>query len=86
MFVVLTAVILFNALVAGVDSTALQEPSSWVTTFLAIYPFAYLFLSMKRFYSDRWFKLTLRYCTLMFLFCCNILILFIVLAFVTLIW
>ena len=86
MYVVLTTVILINALVSEVDAEALQEPSSWVTTLLAIYPFAYLLLAMKRFYHDRWLKLLFRYLTLLILFCFNILFLFIVVAFVTFIW
>ena len=39
----------------------------WITIAFVLYPFVYLFLSMRRFYSDSGYTLWLRYLTLLFL-------------------
>jgi hypothetical protein len=53
---------------------------SWVIAPMVLYPFVYLYLSMRRFYEDRGFKLIIRYLILIFLLGMTLLTLFVVLA------
>ena len=64
----------------------IESGIGYVTLALALYPFCYLFVSMKRFYNDRWGWLTLRYLILLFLLTITLLLLFMVLAIVTFLW
>ena len=64
----------------------IESGISYVTVALAIYPFYYLLVSMKRFYNDRWGRLTLRYLILLFLLLITLILLFIGLAIFTFLW
>ena len=65
------------------EGTAAESLIDWVKIIVVFYPFVYLFLSMKRFYNDRFGKLIIRYMTLMALMMITILMLFLLLAFIT---
>ena len=64
----------------------LESVISYLTVALAIYPFYYLFVSMKRFYNDRWGRLILRYLILLFMLLITLILLFIGLAIFTFLW
>lgn len=83
MFVIMSGYFFLDWLTDKVDVASFQSLSGGVITALVIYPFAYLFLSMKRFYNDRWGRLILRYFTLLFLTLIAIIVLFLVLATIT---
>ncbi len=64
----------------------IESVISYLTVALVIYPFYYLFVSMKRFYNDRWGRLILRYLILLFLLLITLILLFIGFAIFTFLW
>lgn len=66
--------------------TYVESGISYVALSLALYPFYYLLVSMKRFYNDRWGRLIFRYMILLILLLITLLMLFMVLAIVTFLW
>lgn len=56
---------------------ALDTIWGWITMVFVLYPFVYLFLSMRRFYSDSGWTLWLRYLTLLFLIFILMIVLFV---------
>ena len=69
-----------------IDGKALDTIKFWFTIGLALYPFIYLWLAMKRFYQDHWIPLTIRYILVGILFIIIIIALFILLALLTFLW
>ncbi len=59
---------------------------SYLNVAVILYPFYYLFVSMKRFYNDRWVRLIIRYLILLTLLLFTLLLLFIGLAIFTFLW
>ncbi len=62
---------------------ALDTIWGWSTVVFILYPFVYLFLSMRRFYNDSGWTLWLRYLTLLFLIFILMIVLFVCITFVT---
>ena len=52
----------------------------WITFFVVFYPLIYLFLSMRRFYEDRWVVLSFKFIALSILLMITMLFLFILIA------
>lgn len=52
----------------------------WITLFVVFYPLIYLFLSMRRFYEDRWIVLSIKFVVLSILLMITMLFLFILMA------
>jgi hypothetical protein len=64
----------------------IESGMSSVTLALVLYPFYYLFVSMKRFYKDRWGRLILRYMVLLSFLLMTMLLLFMGIAIFTFLW
>jgi len=86
LFAIMFLYILADWILDKADVTQLAPIKGWLIFGMVMYPFVYLLLSMKRFYSDRWGRLLVRYLALMVLFGVIILILFLLLAMVTLLF
>ncbi len=86
LFVIMSLIVIGVRLTRSVNMDWAAPISGYLTTFLVAYPFIYLLLSMKRFYSDTWLKLYIRYGLLMVLFFFTLLVLFLFLAAFTLLW
>jgi hypothetical protein len=80
LFSIMLLYILFGRLTNDLDGKFVIGLIQWIVLAMIFYPFIYLFLSMKRFYSDSWGKLILRYLVLTLLLLITILTLFVVLA------
>ena len=64
----------------------IESSMSYVTLGLVLYPFYYLFVSMKRFYNDKWGKLIFRFFALLFFLLITLIILFLAIAVFTFLW
>jgi hypothetical protein len=80
LFVIMLVLIFMRSLLGKAHLDILDSVKSWLTAAIVIYPFPYLYLAMKRYYSDRKFWLTMRYLLLMFLSGGIIIMLFILIA------
>ncbi|MBK9106084.1 MAG: hypothetical protein IPL92_16315 [Saprospiraceae bacterium] len=83
LFVIMLFYFLISILADSLDVPALSAIEEWLGYGLFLYPSIYLLLSMKRFYADRWGKLILRFCVLLFLLLIVMLVLFVALALFT---
>lgn len=83
LFTIMLLYILTVSLTNKVEGEFIDSVKELLGLAMLFYPFIYLFLSMKRFYNDRWAKLTLRYLVLMVLLFITIIALFIALAALT---
>jgi hypothetical protein len=86
LFVIMLFYILVGWLMNKAEGAFMEVFVDWFTVVLVLYPIVYLFLSMKRFYHDRWLSLVFRYVLLSFLFVILILVLFLMLAIITFLW
>jgi hypothetical protein len=80
LFVIMLLLIFMRSLLDKADLDILDSVNDWLTAAIVIYPFPYLYLALKRFYSDRKFWLTMRYLLLMFLSGSLIITLFLLIA------
>jgi len=86
LFVIMILFIVAQWAIERCGGTFLESALSYVIGVLILYPFFYLFISMKRFYNDRWGKLMLRYFVLLFLLFIILLLLFVGIAMFTFLW
>jgi hypothetical protein len=66
------------------ENTSAEDMSEWVVLGMALYPLVYLFLSMKRFYTDHLGKCIFRFLALMTMLMINFFLLFLLVAVITL--
>ncbi len=78
LFSILLLYLLFDGLSDKMTWAFVDTVKTWLAVVMALYPFLYLFLSMRRFYNDRGVWLVFRFFTLMFLLGITILMLFLV--------
>lgn len=79
-FIIMLLCFLLVAMVEMLESELADEIVGWIAFIMTIYPLIYLFLSMRRFYTDRWVLLSLRYIALSALLITTILFLFVLLV------
>lgn len=82
-FSIMLITLIVISLADTIGGTFLEALQEWLFLGMMLYPFVYLFLSMKRFYSDSLVKLALRYFILMVLMFVTILALFVIVAVLT---
>ena len=80
LFSIILCFILFGWLMNKLPGSFFDALLSWLITPMILYPFVYLYLSMKRFYNDRGIKLVFRYLVLIFLLGMTLFTLFLFLA------
>lgn len=71
---------LMPAMAKMLGSTMEDVIIEWITLFVVFYPLIYLFLSMRRFYEDRWVVLSLKFIALSILLMITMLFLFVLIA------
>ncbi len=83
LYIILLFYLLTNWLLNKVTWPLLDEVWGWLTFSFIIYLFVYLYLSMRRFYTDNGFSLIMRYLAMLFLCFWTLLVLFVVVSFLT---
>lgn len=66
-----------------IGSEVLDTIWEWLTLGFIVYPFVYLFLSMRRYYQSKGISLFLKYWVLLLLMFCTVLMLFVIISFLT---
>jgi len=83
LFVIMFFYIVMAWMMDSADGSMIDRIDDWLTLIFVLYPFVYLFLSMKRFYDDQWTKLFIRYIALSLLLLFIIMVLFLFLVILT---
>lgn len=83
LFSILLLFIIIDGLMDRIKWEFIDTVKAWLAVAMAVYPFLYLFLSMRRFYNDRGVWLVFRFFTLLFLLGITILMLFLLSVVVT---
>lgn len=85
-FTLYIAWMLLQLVISGLGWAWPEALWGWVITILSLYPFIYLLLAMRRFYRDRWWSLGIRFFFLVMTFSFAIVLLFFILAVITVIF
>lgn len=80
LFVVMFLFYLIPAMAKMLGSAWEDMIIEWITFFVVLYPLIYLFLSMRRFYEDRWVVLSFKFIALSILLLITMLFLFVLIA------
>lgn len=83
LFVVMFMFYLIPAMANMLGSGWEEVIEEWLTLIVVLYPLIYLFLSMRRFYEDKWLILSLKFMALSALLLTTMLVLFVLIAVIT---